>query len=139
MTWFLLRRGRADFADQILDVRVRPALARLVREAAVSLAVGAEPAAGVARDAVDGGRRIVDRVDRRAMRDQFLDDVARSALRGAHDQRAPAGAGRQASGIGGEEPTRVLATAERYDIAEGKWISLPPIPTARHGEVVATV
>ena len=41
--------------------------------------------------------------------------------------------------LGGEEPTRVLATAEMYDIAEGKWISLPPIPTARHGEVVATV
>jgi serine/threonine protein kinase/N-acetylneuraminic acid mutarotase len=41
--------------------------------------------------------------------------------------------------LGGEEPTRVLTTAEMYDIAEGKWISLPPIPTARHGEVVATV
>jgi serine/threonine protein kinase/N-acetylneuraminic acid mutarotase len=41
--------------------------------------------------------------------------------------------------LGGEEPTRVLATAEMYDIAEGTWISLPPIPTARHGEVVATV
>lgn len=41
--------------------------------------------------------------------------------------------------LGGEEPTRVLATAEMYDIAEAKWISLPPMPTARHGEVVATV
>jgi N-acetylneuraminic acid mutarotase len=41
--------------------------------------------------------------------------------------------------LGGEEPTRVLSTAEMYDIAEGKWISLPPIPTARHGEVVVTV
>ena len=41
--------------------------------------------------------------------------------------------------VGGEEPTRVLDTAEMYDIAEGKWIGLPPIPTARHGEVVATV
>jgi N-acetylneuraminic acid mutarotase len=41
--------------------------------------------------------------------------------------------------LGGEEPTRVLTTAEMYDIAEEKWISLPPIPTARHGEVVATV
>ena len=39
--------------------------------------------------------------------------------------------------LGGEEPTRVLATAEMYDIAEEKWISLPPIPTPRHGEVVA--
>jgi hypothetical protein len=26
-----------------------------------------------------------------------------------------------------------------YDIAQAKWISLPPMPTARHGEVVATV
>jgi N-acetylneuraminic acid mutarotase len=41
--------------------------------------------------------------------------------------------------LGGEEPTRVLDTAEMYDIGEGKWIGLPPIPTARHGEVVATV
>ena len=41
--------------------------------------------------------------------------------------------------VGGEEPTRVLDTAEMYDIAEAKWISLPPMPTARHGEVVATV
>ncbi|OBC02907.1 protein kinase [Mycobacterium sp. 852013-50091_SCH5140682] len=41
--------------------------------------------------------------------------------------------------LGGEEPTRVLGTAEMYDIAEAKWISLPPMPTARHGEVVATV
>jgi serine/threonine protein kinase/N-acetylneuraminic acid mutarotase len=41
--------------------------------------------------------------------------------------------------LGGEEPTRVLATAEMYDIAEAKWISLAPMPTARHGEVVAAV
>jgi N-acetylneuraminic acid mutarotase len=41
--------------------------------------------------------------------------------------------------VGGEEPTQVLATAEMYDIAEAKWISLPPMPTARHGEVVAAV
>jgi len=41
--------------------------------------------------------------------------------------------------LGGEEPTRVLATAEMYDIAEAKWISLPPMPTGRHGEVVAAV
>ena len=41
--------------------------------------------------------------------------------------------------LGGEEPTRVLDTAEMYDIAEGTSISLPPIPTARHGEVVASV
>jgi N-acetylneuraminic acid mutarotase len=41
--------------------------------------------------------------------------------------------------LGGEEPTQVLNTAEMYDIAEEKWIGLPPIPTARHGEVVATV
>lgn len=41
--------------------------------------------------------------------------------------------------LGGEEPTRVLDTAEMYDIAEAKWITLPSMPTARHGEVVATV
>ena len=41
--------------------------------------------------------------------------------------------------VGGEEPTRVLGTVEMYDVAEGKWISLPPMPTPRHGEVVATV
>ncbi len=41
--------------------------------------------------------------------------------------------------LGGEEPTQVLATAEMYDIAEAEWISLPPLPTARHGEVVASV
>jgi len=41
--------------------------------------------------------------------------------------------------VGGEEPTQVLATAEMYDIAEAKWISLPRMPTARHGEVVAAV
>ena len=41
--------------------------------------------------------------------------------------------------VGGEEPTRVLTTVEMYDIAQSKWIPLPPIPTARHGEVVATV
>jgi len=41
--------------------------------------------------------------------------------------------------VGGEEPTQVLATAAMYDIAEAKWISLPPMPTARHGEVVAAV
>jgi serine/threonine protein kinase/N-acetylneuraminic acid mutarotase len=41
--------------------------------------------------------------------------------------------------VGGEEPTQVLTAAEMYDIAEGKWLPMPPIPTARHGEVVATV
>jgi hypothetical protein len=41
--------------------------------------------------------------------------------------------------VDGEEPTRVLGTVEMYDIAEGKWTSLPPMPTPRHGEVVATV
>jgi serine/threonine protein kinase/N-acetylneuraminic acid mutarotase len=41
--------------------------------------------------------------------------------------------------IGGEEPTRVLTTAEMYDVAGGTWTPLPPISTARHGEVVATV
>jgi serine/threonine protein kinase/N-acetylneuraminic acid mutarotase len=38
--------------------------------------------------------------------------------------------------VGGEEPTRVLGTAEMYDIAEAKWITLPPMPTPRHAEAV---
>jgi serine/threonine protein kinase/N-acetylneuraminic acid mutarotase len=38
--------------------------------------------------------------------------------------------------VGGEEPTRVLSTAEMYDIAEAKWITLPPMPTPRHAEAV---
>jgi serine/threonine protein kinase/N-acetylneuraminic acid mutarotase len=41
--------------------------------------------------------------------------------------------------VGGEEPTRVLATVEMYDIADGKWATLAPIGTPRHGEVVAVV
>ncbi|MCT7657441.1 serine/threonine-protein kinase [Mycobacterium deserti] len=41
--------------------------------------------------------------------------------------------------VGGEEPTRVLATVEMYDIATGKWRSLAPINTPVHGQVVAAV
>jgi serine/threonine-protein kinase PknK len=41
--------------------------------------------------------------------------------------------------VGGEEPTRVLATVEMYDIADGKWITLTPIGTPLHGQVVAAV
>jgi serine/threonine-protein kinase PknK len=41
--------------------------------------------------------------------------------------------------VGGEEPTRVLATVEMYDVADGKWTVLTPINTPRHGEVVAAV
>ena len=41
--------------------------------------------------------------------------------------------------VGGEEPTQVLNVVEMYDIAGGKWSTLPPVPTARHAEVVATV
>ncbi len=41
--------------------------------------------------------------------------------------------------VGGEEPTRVLATAEMYDIAETKWITLQPIPTPRHAAAVVAV
>lgn len=41
--------------------------------------------------------------------------------------------------VGGEEPTRVLATVEMYDIASGKWRSIAPINTPVHGEVVAAV
>ena len=41
--------------------------------------------------------------------------------------------------LGGEEPTQVLNVAEMYDIADGKWSTLTPMPTPRHAEVVATV
>jgi len=41
--------------------------------------------------------------------------------------------------VGGEEPTRVRATVEMYDIADGKWSTLAPIGTPRHGQVVAAV
>lgn len=40
---------------------------------------------------------------------------------------------------GGEEPTMVLNVVESYDITDKKWSTLPPMPTARHAEVVATV
>jgi N-acetylneuraminic acid mutarotase len=40
---------------------------------------------------------------------------------------------------GGEEPTTVLNVVEMYDIAAGKWSTLPPLPTRLHAEVVATV
>ncbi|PEG32973.1 hypothetical protein CQY20_33325 [Mycolicibacterium agri] len=40
---------------------------------------------------------------------------------------------------GGEEPTRVLATVEMYDIATGKWRSVASLNEARHAEVVAAV
>jgi len=33
----------------------------------------------------------------------------------------------------------VLNVLEMYDITEGKWSTLPPMPTARHAEAVATV
>ena len=39
--------------------------------------------------------------------------------------------------VGGEEPTRVLATVEMYDISSGKWTTLAPINTPVHGQVVA--
>lgn len=41
--------------------------------------------------------------------------------------------------VGGEEPTRVLATVEMYDIATRKWTALAPIAIPVHGQVVATV
>jgi serine/threonine-protein kinase PknK len=41
--------------------------------------------------------------------------------------------------VGGELPTRVLPTAEMYDIATGKWSTLAPLLTPVHGEVVAAV
>ncbi|MGE2721575.1 DUF1668 domain-containing protein [Mycolicibacterium celeriflavum] len=41
--------------------------------------------------------------------------------------------------VGGEEPTRVLATVEMYDVASGKWTTVAPIGTPVHGQVVAAV
>jgi serine/threonine protein kinase/N-acetylneuraminic acid mutarotase len=41
--------------------------------------------------------------------------------------------------VGGEEPTRVLATVEMYDISSGKWSTIAPINTPVHGQVVAAV
>ena len=41
--------------------------------------------------------------------------------------------------VGGEEPTRVLATVEMYDISSGKWTMVAPLGTPRHGQVVAAV
>ena len=41
--------------------------------------------------------------------------------------------------VGGEEPTRVLATVEMYDISTGKWTTQAPINTPVHGQVVAAV
>jgi N-acetylneuraminic acid mutarotase len=41
--------------------------------------------------------------------------------------------------VGGEEPTRVLATVEMYDIANKKWSTLAPINTPVHGEAVDAV
>lgn len=41
--------------------------------------------------------------------------------------------------VGGEEPTRVLATVEMYDTATRKWTTVAPINTPVHGQVVAAV
>ncbi|OBB47609.1 hypothetical protein A5752_23465 [Mycobacterium sp. 852002-51961_SCH5331710] len=41
--------------------------------------------------------------------------------------------------VGGEEPTRVLATVEMYDIGNGRWTTVAPIGTPVHGQVVAAV
>jgi non-specific serine/threonine protein kinase len=41
--------------------------------------------------------------------------------------------------VGGEEPTRVLDTAEAYDLGTGAWRGLAPLPTPRHGMAVATL
>jgi hypothetical protein len=41
--------------------------------------------------------------------------------------------------VGGEEPTRVLATVEMYDTSSGKWTTVAPLGTPRHGQVVAAV
>ena len=41
--------------------------------------------------------------------------------------------------VGGEEPTRVLATVEMYDTSNGKWSTAAPINTPVHGQAVAAV
>ena len=41
--------------------------------------------------------------------------------------------------VGGEEPTRVLPTVEMYDTSSGKWTTVAPLGTPRHGQVVAAV
>ena len=41
--------------------------------------------------------------------------------------------------VGGEEPTRVLATVEIYDIANRTWSTQAPINTPVHGQAVAAV
>ena len=41
--------------------------------------------------------------------------------------------------VGGEEPTRVLATVEMYDIANGKWTHGGADQYSGHGQVVAAV
>ncbi|PRC62462.1 hypothetical protein C6A85_02915, partial [Mycobacterium sp. ITM-2017-0098] len=41
--------------------------------------------------------------------------------------------------VGGEEPTRVLATVEMYDIANRKWSTHAPLNTPVHGQAVAAV
>lgn len=40
---------------------------------------------------------------------------------------------------GGEDPTQVLDAVEMYDIGQGKWTKLAPLPEARHAEVVTAV
>src|SRR4029453_7405330 len=41
--------------------------------------------------------------------------------------------------VGGEEPTRVLATVEMYDISSKKWSTVGPLGTPRPGQVGAAV
>lgn len=41
--------------------------------------------------------------------------------------------------VGGEEPTRVLATVEMYDVDTGTWTTVAPINTPVHGQAVAAV
>lgn len=41
--------------------------------------------------------------------------------------------------VGGEEPTRVLATVEIYDIANRQWSTQAPVNTPVHGQAVAAV
>ena len=40
---------------------------------------------------------------------------------------------------GGEDPTGAFANVEVYDVAKGKWSTLPPLPSPRHGLAVEKV
>ncbi|ORW92237.1 protein kinase [Mycobacterium szulgai] len=41
--------------------------------------------------------------------------------------------------VGGESATQVLGVTEMYDIADGKWSTLPPLPAPQHDQILVTV